>query len=58
MSPTMKCKITNDLDIKEASEVEVIEHDVQNLVEGIFQKDQGTTKLPKKSYKWSGHDNR
>ncbi len=58
MSPTMKCKIANDLDIKEAGKVEVIEHDVQNLVEGIFQKDQGTIKLPKKSNKWSGHENR
>jgi hypothetical protein len=58
MSPTVKCKIANDLDIKEADEVEVIEHDVQNLGKGIFQKDQGTIKLPKKSNKWSGHENR
>jgi hypothetical protein len=38
MSPTMKCKIANDLDVKEVGEVEVIEHDVQNLVERIFPK--------------------
>lgn len=57
MSPTMKCKIANDLDVKEVGEVEVIEHDVQNLVEGIFQKYQGTIKLPKNSSKWNGHEN-
>lgn len=38
MSPTKKCKIANDLDVKEVGKVEVIEHDVQNLVERIFQK--------------------
>ncbi len=36
MSRTTKCKIANDLDIKEVGEVEVNEHDVQNLLEGIF----------------------
>jgi hypothetical protein len=39
MSPTTKCKIANDLDVKEVGKVEVFEHDVQILAEGIFQKD-------------------
>jgi nucleoside-triphosphatase THEP1 len=57
MSQTTKWKIANDLDVKEVGKVEVIEHDVQNLVEDIFQKDQKIIKLPKKSSKWRVHGN-